>query len=146
MEIDNIQDKIIKEFEQFSDKPHRFKYFRKLAQIGKEIESIQPDQLNKESLVNTGKNKIWIKARLENDKVFFSTYSKNIICNGLTGLLLTVFSGRSPKEIINSNLYFLHEIELYERLNSAWQKDLLSILQKIKSLAVGLQLKNIPAS
>ena len=141
MGTDNIQDKIITEFEHFSDKTHRFRYFRKLIEIGKELEPIPSKQLTKEYLVKESKNKIWIKARLDDGKVFFTAHSKNLISKGLVGLLLRVFSGRSPKEIINSNLYFLSEINLYQRLNPEWLKDLMSVMQKIKSLAVGLQLK-----
>ncbi|HEY0299417.1 MAG TPA: SufE family protein [Arachidicoccus sp.] len=139
MEIDNIQDRIIDEFEEYSDKSHRFKYFRRLVQIGSELAPIKATEMNKENLVVGGKSKIWLKARLENGKVFFTAHSKNLISKGLVGLLLKVFSGRSPKEIINSNLYFLNEINLYDRLNPEWLKDLLSVMQKIKSLAIGLQ-------
>lgn len=142
MKTDNIQDKIIHEFEQFADKPQGYKYFRKLVQIGNELDPIQPNELSPENLVTGSKNKVWIKARLENGKVFFTAHSKNLISKGLIGLLLRVFSGCSPKEIINSNLYFLSEINLYDRLNPEWLKDLLSALQRIKSLAIGLQLKN----
>lgn len=142
MGIDNIQDKIIEEFEQFSDKPHRFRYFRKLVQAGNELEPIPSSELNNENMVKGSKSKIWIKAKLENGKVFFTGYSKNHISKGFIGLLLRVFSGHSPKEIINSNLYFLNEINLYNRLNPEWLKDLLSVMQKIKSLAAGLQLRH----
>lgn len=143
MEIDNIQDKIIEEFEQFSDKPHRFRYFRKLVQIGNELEPVPSETLDKENMVKGSKSKIWIMAKLENGRVFFTAYSKNLISKGLVGLLLRVFSGRSPREIVNSNLYFLNEINLYERLNPEWLKDLLSVMQKIKALAAGLQSQSI---
>lgn len=142
MEIDNIQDGIIDEFEQFRDKSHRFRYFRKLVQIGNELEPIPQDELSRDIMVRGSRSKIWIKARLENGKVFFTAYTKNLISKGLIGLLLRVFSGRSPKEIINSNLYFPTEINLYDRLNAEWLKDLLSVMQKIKSLAAALQLSS----
>lgn len=141
MEIDNIQDRIIEEFEKYSDTSHRFKYFRQLVKIGNDLPSIPSSEINTEHIVTGARRKIWLKAWLENGKVFFAVHSKNMISKGLVGLFLKVFSGRSPREIINSNLYFLSEINLYDRLTPEWLEDLLAVSQKIKSLATGLQVK-----
>jgi len=143
MKIDNIQDKIIEEFEQFSDKVHRFPYFRKLIQIGNELEPIEPAQLNNAHLVKGTKSNIWIKASLKDNKVYFTAESDNAISKGLVGLLLRVFSGNTPRDIINTHLYFLNEINMYERLNQQWLEDLQAIIQKIKSLTAKLRVLDI---
>jgi len=143
MKIDNIQDKIIEEFEQFSDKAHRFAYFRKLIQIGNDLDPIASDELDQEHEVKASKSNIWIKASLKDDKVYFTADSDNAISKGLVGILLRVFSGNSPRDIINTNLYFLSEINMYERLNQDWINDLLAIIQKIKLLTAKLQVLEI---
>lgn len=143
MKIENIQDKIILEFEQFSDKRHRFPYFRKLIQIGKELAPMSFDELNKEHEVKASKSNIWIKAILKNNRVFFTAESDNAISKGLVGLLLRVFSGNTPRDIINTHLYFLSEIDVYERLSKDWLDDLQAIIQKIKSLTAKLQVLEI---
>lgn len=143
MKIDNIQDKIIEEFAQFSDKVHRIPYFRKLIQIGNDLEPIPKEELDKEHEVKTSKSNIWIKARLMDNRVFFTAESDNSISKGLVGLLLRVFSGNTPRDIINTHLYFLNEINMYERLNQDWVEDLLAIIQKIKLLSTKLQVLEI---
>ncbi|UAY56054.1 SufE family protein [Arachidicoccus terrestris] len=143
MKIDNIQDKIIEEFEQFSDKKHRFPYFRKLIQVGNDLDPIPNDELDKEHEVKASKSNIWIKASLMEDKVYFTADSDNPISKGLVGLLLRVFSGNSPRDIINTHLYFLSEINMYERLNEDWLNDLQAIIQKIKLLTAKLQVLEI---
>lgn len=143
MKIDNIQDKIIEEFEQFSDKKHRFPYFRKLIQVGNDLDPIPNDELDKEHEVKASKSNIWIKASLVEDKVYFTADSDNPISKGLVGLLLRVFSGNSPRDIINTHLYFLSEINMYERLNEDWLNDLQAIIQKIKLLTAKLQVLEI---
>lgn len=143
MKIDNIQDKIIEEFEQFSDKKHRFPYFRKLIQVGNDLDPIANDELDKEHEVKASKSNIWIKATLMEDKVYFTADSDNPISKGLVGLLLRVFSGNSPRDIINTHLYFLSEINMYERLNEDWLNDLQAIIQKIKLLTAKLQVLEI---
>lgn len=143
MKIDNIQDKIIEEFEQFSDRTHRFPYFRKLIQIGNELEPIAAAQLDNEHLVKGARSKIWIKASLVDNRVYFTAESDNAISKGLVGLLLRVFSSNTPRDIINTHLYFLNEINMYERLNQDWLEDLQAIIQKIKLLTAKLQVLEI---
>lgn len=143
MNIDNIQDKIIEEFEQFSNKRHRFAYFRKLIQVGNLLAPINENELDQEHEVKVAKSNIWIKAILQGNLVYFTADSDNAISKGLVGLLLRVFSGNTPRDIINTNLYFLNEINLYERLNQEWINDLLAIIQKIKLLTVKLQVLEI---
>ncbi|GAB3355980.1 SufE family protein [Arachidicoccus ginsenosidivorans] len=143
MKIDNIQDKIIEEFEQFSDRAHRFPYFRKLIQIGNELAPIAKAQLDKEHLVKGARSNIWIKASLMDNRVYFTAESDNAISKGLVGLLLRVFSGNTPRDIINTHLYFLNEINMYERLNQDWLDDLQAIIQKIKLLTAKLQVLEI---
>ena len=143
MKIDNIQDKIIEEFEQFSDKAHRYAYFKKLIQIGNRLEPIPKNELDKEHEVKASKSNIWIKASLKDDRVYFTADSDNAISKGLVGLLLRVFSGHTPRDIINMDLYFLGEINIYERLTPQWIDDLLAIIQKIKLLTAKLQVLEI---
>lgn len=140
METDPIQDKIIEEFEPHAVNANRFRYFRQLIKIGSQSSSIQPVEMQEEHVLPSTKRKIWLKAWLENDKVLFLANSPSQISKAMTGLLLKIFSGLSPKEIINCNLYFLHEISLYDHLNEAWLEDFLAILQRIKSMAARLQL------
>jgi cysteine desulfuration protein SufE len=139
MEMNKIQDKIIKEFENLSDKQGKFRYFRQLTKIGDDGTDIQPTAMDDSYLVLVHKRKIWLKAWLENDRVFFSAYSSSLIYKGLLGILLKVFSGRSPFEIINCHLYILNEINLYRQLNSEWLDDLMTLLQRIKLLTARLK-------
>lgn len=139
MKIDNIQDKIIEEFEQFSDKRHRFPYFRKLIQIGNDLAPIPDNELDAAHEVKASKSNIWIKASLVGNKVYFTADSNSPISKGLVGILLRVFAGSTPRDIINTHLYFLSEINMYERLTQDWIDDLLAILQKIKLLTAKLQ-------
>ncbi|ANI89416.1 hypothetical protein A9P82_08975 [Arachidicoccus ginsenosidimutans] len=140
MDINKIQDAIIQRFENLTERVSRFKYFRHLIRLGmRASQSIEPTERNEQIVVHGTKNKIWLKAYCENGKVFFRTDSENAVSKGIAGLLSKVFSGHTPKEIINSNLYFLHEINLYDRLNTVWVKEVQAIMQKMKSLAIGFR-------
>ena len=137
METDKIQDQLISEFEILSDDRKRFKYFRQLIKIAEDTVGKQP--LDDSFLVPIRKRQIWLKATLENGKVFFTAYSPSPIYKALLGILVKVFSGRRPLEIINCNLYLLSEIKLYKQLNTEWLNDLLAIVQRMKFLAASLK-------
>jgi len=137
METDKIQDQLISEFEKLSDDRKRFKYFRQLMKIGEDAVGGQP--LDDSCLVAISKRQIWLKATLENGKVFFTAYSPSPIYKALLGILVKVFSGRRPLEIINCNLYLLNEIKLYKQLNAEWLKDLMIVVQRMKFLAASLK-------
>jgi len=141
METDRIQDQLINEFEKFSDDRKRFKYFRQLMKIGEDAVGGQPpdDTLDDSCLVPVSKRQIWLKATLENGKVFFTAYSPSPIYKALLGILVKVFSGRRPLEIINCNLYLLNEIRLYKQLNTEWLKDLMIVVRRMKFLAASLK-------
>lgn len=139
MDINKIQDKIIQEFGYFADKVERFKYFRQIVHLGNQVPAIAMRDKNETTIVKGCKNKVWMKAYFKDGKVFYETDSENPITKGIASLLSNVFSGHTPKEIINSNLYFLNEINLYDKLNAAWTKEVQSILQRMKSLAINFK-------
>ncbi|MDE1192615.1 MAG: SufE family protein [Arachidicoccus sp.] len=136
MDINKIQDKIIQEFNLLADRVGRFKYFRYIAHVGSQLPTIHSDDKTDDNVVKGCKSKIWLKARCEEGKIFFETDSENKITKGIAGLLTKVFSGQSPQAIINSNLYFLNEINLYDRLNATWTREVQTIMQRMKSLAI----------
>ena len=70
METDKIQDQLISEFEILSDDRKRFKYFRQLIKIAEDMVGKQP--LDDSFLMPVRKRQIWLKATLENGKVFFT--------------------------------------------------------------------------
>ena len=137
METDKIQDQLISEFEILSDDRKRFKYFRQLIKIAEDMVGKQP--LDDSFLMPVRKRQIWLKATLENGKVFFTAYSPSPIYKALLGILVKVFSGRRPLEIINCNLYLLSEIKLDKQLNTEWLNDLLAVVQRMKFLAASLK-------
>lgn len=139
METDKIQDMIVGKFEKLSDKWSMFRYFRRLTEVGGDVVIQEAAGMDDSYLVPVRKRPIWLKAWLHNDRVFFKAYSSSPIYNALLGIMLQVFSGRRPIEIINANLYVFNEIKLYDRLNEEWLDDILIVLQRMKSLTAGLK-------
>ena len=62
-------------------------------------------------------SRVWVDARLEDGKVYYSADSDAIIVKGILALLIRAFQGRTPQEIVDLNLYFIEAIGLQENLS-----------------------------
>lgn len=139
MDINKKQDLLISEFEKVSGKSGLLHYFKNLLHLTK-APDIKPEDKTEETLIKSCRQKVWLKSYFENGKVYFLSDSENLIYKSLCNLLVTIFSGHSPKEIVDANIYLFNEICLFDKLNHHWQKDFLLIRQQMKSLAVSHQI------
>ncbi|ANH81007.1 Fe-S metabolism associated SufE [Niabella ginsenosidivorans] len=143
MDINKIQDAIISEFDHFTDYLNRFSYFRHLRKITTSDNDLDTAEKKEENLVAGCSKKVWITATTQDGKIYFKADSENNITRGLVNLLVKVYSGNTAAAITNADLYFLHEIRLFNYLSPSRLQDFLSISKRIKSLAIAQHLKTI---
>ncbi|MBO9573127.1 MAG: SufE family protein [Chitinophagaceae bacterium] len=136
MDINKIQDKIIAEFEHLAEAASKFSYFRHIRKLSNGPSQLDPVEKNDENLVAGCRKKVWVTAKIDNGRIYFKADSDNMVTRGMLNLILKVYSGQTVSEITNADLYFLHEIRLFNYLSAARLKDLLSIVQRLKSLAI----------
>ena len=79
---------------------------------------------------------MWVDARIEQGKVFFSADSDAIITKGIIALLIRVMNGRTPSEIIDMDLYFIDAIGLGENLSPTRSNGLLAMIKQMKMYAL----------
>jgi cysteine desulfuration protein SufE len=142
MEINKIQDKIIDQFDALTRQTNKFKYFRYLAHLGEELPGISHPEKTEDTLIQGNKSHIWLQAYYAEGKVYYTGDSDRPITRGMLSLLLRVFSGQAPKDIVNSDLYFPNEIHLYRYISREWLNDMMATLQKIRLYAVSCQLES----
>ena len=143
MNLNKVQDKIIDEFEAIVDgMKSKFNYFRHLAHFGKKDPAAYPLKKSEETRVKFTKSKIWLEAKYVDGKIYYAGDSDNQIVKGIVHLFVNVFSGRTAREIINANVYFVNEIKLYSQLSAERIRELSAVLQQIRVSAVSLKIKN----
>ena len=81
-------------------------------------------------------SRVWVDARIEQGKVFFSADSDAIITKGIIALLIRVMNGRTPSEIIDMDLYFIDAIGLGENLSPTRSNGLLAMIKQMKMYAL----------
>jgi len=138
MTVNEVQDEIIKEFSLFDDWIEKYNI---LIDLGKELPVIDPRFKTKEFLIEGCQSKVWLHPEFDGNKINFTADSDAIITRGIVALLLKVLSGRTPREIISSDLYFIDRIGLRHNLSPTRSNGLLAMVRQIKLYAIALNAK-----
>jgi len=132
MTTKEIQDGIIEEFSVFDDWMDKYQY---IMELGKDLSPV-PDELKKnEYLVNGCQSNVWVIPEFKDGKLYFKADSDAFITKGIVALLLRIFNGKTPEEILNTDLFFIKEIGLDEHLSMSRSNGLYGMIEKIKDYA-----------
>ncbi len=138
MTINEIQDKIIEDFEFFDDWMDKYNL---LIDIGKNLPVIDPRYKTKDFLIEGCQSKVWLHPEYDGQKISFTADSDAIITRGIVALLIKVLSDRTPDEIIGSDLYFIDRIGLRQNLSPTRSNGLLAMIRQIKLYAMAFKAK-----
>lgn len=138
MTINQIQDQIIEEFSIFNDWMDKYSYVIDLAN---DIPQIELAKKTDENLINGCQSKVWLDAKIIDNKLQFFADSDAIITKGIISLLIRVLTNQSPEDIINSDLYFLEKIGLKENLSPNRSNGLLAMIKQMKMYALAYNQK-----
>jgi cysteine desulfuration protein SufE len=133
MTINEVQDIIIDEFSLFDDWMDKYNL---LIDMGKELPVIDPKFKIKDYLIEGCQSKVWLRPEFDGKIIRFSADSDAIITRGIVALLIKVLSGRTPDEIIGTELYFIDRIGLRQNLSPTRSNGLLSMIRQIKLYAM----------
>ena len=86
-------------------------------------------------------SRVWVDARLEDGKVYYSADSDAIIVKGILALLIRAFQGRTPREIVDLNLYFIEAIGLQENLSPTRGNGVLATIKQMRLFALAFSTK-----
>ena len=111
---DIIQDEIIEEFSMFDDWLDKYDY---LISLSESLPVIAPEHKTDEYIIEGCQSRVWVDARVEDDKIFYSADSDAIIIKGLLALLIRAMGNRTPQEVVDLDLYFIDAIGLKENLS-----------------------------
>ena len=138
MTINEIQDQIIDEFAQFGDWMERYEY---LIDLGRSLGPFDERHKTPEYLIEGCQSKVWLYPSFENGIITFSADSDALITRGIVALLVRVFSGRTPAEIVDANIYFIEKIGLRENLSPTRSNGLLAMMKQMRLYALAYKSK-----
>ena len=136
MTINEAQDEIIGEFSVFDEWLDKYEY---LIELSGSLPAIGEEHRNEQFLIRGCQSRVWVDAELRDGKIYFTADSDAIITKGIIALLIRVLSGRTPQEIVDSDLYFIDRIGLRENLSPTRANGLLAMIKPVKLYALGYE-------
>ena len=136
--IQSIQQEIVNEFDFFDDWSEKYQY---LIDLGKNLPDFNQINRVEENLVKGCQSNVWLHAEIIDDKIIYTADSDAIISKGIISILISVFSGQKPEDIINAKMDFIDKIGLSNHLSQTRANGLLAMVKQIKIYAVAYNSK-----
>ena len=138
-DMDKIQEEIIEEFSVFDDWLDKYDY---LIGLSDSLPAIPAEHRTVQYLIEGCQSRVWVDARMEQGRVYYAADSDAIITKGIIALLIRVLNGRTPQEILDTELYFIDAIGLSANLSPTRSNGLLSMVKQMRLYALAFASKD----
>lgn len=138
MNIKEIQDEIVDEFAMFDEWDERYQY---VIDLGKTLPLVDPEFKTEENIIKGCQSKVWLHGEEKNGNIVFTADSDAILTKGIIAILIRVFSGQKPADILEADTAFIDQIGLKEHLSPTRANGLVSMIKQIKMYALAFQAK-----
>lgn len=132
MSINEIQDEIIEEFNDFEDWMDKYQM---LIDLGNDLEPLDEKYKTEDNLIDGCQSRVWVQCDLIDGKMHLQAESDALIVKGIVALLLRVLSDQTPQDILDTELYFIEQIGLSEHLSPTRANGLLAMIKQIRLYA-----------
>lgn len=139
MTIKEKTEKIVDEFSQFDDWMDKYNL---LIDLGKNLPMIDPKNKTKNNLISGCQSQVWLHAEFTDGLIIFTADSDAVITKGIVNLLIQVFSGHTPDELLNADTSFIDEIGLKDHLSPTRSNGLVSMIKQMKLYALAFKTKS----
>ncbi|MBT5925116.1 MAG: SufE family protein [Verrucomicrobia bacterium] len=129
-------EELVENFELFDDWEDRYAY---LMDLGKQMPPMEDVDKTEENRVKGCQATVWLKANLEKSnppRITFVADSNSQIVKGLVSMLRMMYSGKTPREILNiDEQSAFKQLGLDRHLSPTRSTGLIAMVAQIKSLA-----------
>ena len=139
MTIKEQEEQIVEEFSIFTDWLDKYEY---IIELGKSVPAIDEQEKTDANLIKGCQSRVWVSCSEKDGNLYFTADSDAIITKGIISLLIRVYNGHTPKEILDADLSFIGKIGLQENLSPTRANGLVSMIKQIKMYALAMQSKN----
>ena len=135
--IKDKQEEIIEEFNAFDDWMDRYQL---LIDLGCEQPPLDEQYKTDNNLIEGCQSRVWLQADLMPDgTVRFLAESDALIVKGIVSLLVKVYSGHTPDEILENEPYFVEAVGLKEHLSPTRSNGLVAMIKQMRMYALAFK-------
>jgi len=127
-----VQARLAEEFQLFDDWMDRYQM---LIDMGKALDAL-PERERRDDLKVPGcQSQVWLKSDFDGARLSLRAASDAIITSGLIALLLQIYSGRTPREILDTPFTLASDIGLAAHLTPGRANGLANMVRRIREAA-----------
>lgn len=130
--LKEVEDGVAGEFSMFDEWLDKYEY---LIELGKSLEGYPESEKTDEYLIKGCQSRVWLNCSIKGGRIFFNADSDAIITKGIISLLIRIYSGRTPEEILGSDFSVVDRIGLRENLSPTRANGLVSMIERIRELS-----------
>lgn len=131
--VEERQHQIIEEFQSLKDWEDRYK---KIIEMGRQLPDMPEDLKTEENKVKGCQSQVWLHAQLTtHGEMILQGDSDAMIVKGLVAMLLRVYSGVNPNEILKTPPEFLRALGFESHLSPSRANGLHAMLKQIRLYA-----------
>ena len=113
-----------------------------LISLSESLPVIAQEHKTDDYIIEGCQSRVWVDARLEDGKIYYSADSDAIIIKGLLALLIRAMGGRTPQEVVDMELYFIDAIGLKENLSPTRGNGLVATIKQMHLYALAFANQN----
>lgn len=127
--IPAIEDEIIDEFSLFDNWEDKYEY---LIDIGKKLPVLEDTHKKDENKIRGCQSTVWMVSEYKDGRIFYKADSDAMIVKGLVSMLIRVFSGQKPADIVAADMKFIDAIGMSTHLAQTRSNGLRSMIKQMK--------------
>lgn len=132
-----VQEEIINEFSLLDGDQEMTVLY--IMELGQKLPDMKADDKTEGNIVKGCQSKVWLSGKMNNDRVYFSADSNTAITKGLVSLLLRIFSGQKPTDILNAELNFMSKIGMERFIGTQRSNGFAAMIKQIKLYALAFK-------
>jgi cysteine desulfuration protein SufE len=127
--ITAIEEEIVEEFSLFDNWEDKYEY---LIDMGKKLPKLEDAHKKEENKIRGCQSTVWMVSEYNDGKIFYKADSDAMIVKGLISMLIRVFSGQKPAEIVAADMKFIDDIGMSTHLAQTRSNGLRSMIKQMK--------------
>ncbi len=130
--LQEVESDVADEFSMFDEWLDKYEY---LIELGKSLTDYPEADKTDDRLIKGCQSRVWLDYKIADGRIWFNADSDAIITKGIISLLIRIYSGRTPEEIMSSDFSIVDRIGLKENLSPTRANGLVSMIARIREIA-----------
>ena len=139
MTIQQVQDEIVSEFALLDGDMEMTVFY--IMELGQKLPEMPEADKTEDNVVKGCQSKVWLTAKAEGEKLFFTADSNTAITKGLVSLLIRIFNGQTMDAILQTDLFFMHKIGMERFIGTQRSNGFAAMIKQMKLYALAFKTK-----